>query len=262
MTDRDLNRMDPIVPESDERIGRGKPSGGPSSSGRKKAPAEGYTPAKASGGFFWKLLTLILLLGLAALGYLLLQETERRSLLESRFNDLEAKIVSTDESLNQSGAALAVKLKGHDEVLDKHWSEIKKLWGIAYDRNRKNIEAQAKTIDAQVKTIKGLQASSAARKKEVAALTEKLVKASKSVDAMSSTSLAMKLEVNDALERSQLLVDQLNSLEQQLKASQQDFKIRISSNEEAINAIDAYRLQVNRDIQQIKQQLGGSSSAQ
>ena len=51
-------------------------------------------------------------------------------------------------------------------------------------------------------------------------------------------------------------MDQLNSLEKSLKTSQQDLNTRVASNEDAINAIDAYRRQVNRDIQQIKQQLG------
>jgi len=90
----------------------------------------------------------------------------------------------------------------------------------------------------------------------VASLTGKLTKTGKSVDTMASASLASKLEVNDMVNRSQELVDQLNSLEKSLKTSQQDLNTRVASNEDAINAIDAYRRQVNRDIQQIKQQLG------
>ena len=140
-------------------------------------------------------------------------------------------------------------MKNQEETLDKHWSEIKKLWGVSNDRNRKQIESHEKTI-------KGLQASMAARKKEVASLTGKLTKTGKSVDTMASASLASKLEVNDMVNRSQELVDQLNSLEKSLKTSQQDLNTRVASNEDAINAIDAYRRQVNRDIQQIKQQLG------
>lgn len=79
---------------------------------------------------------------------------------------------------------------------------------------------------------------------------------------MASASLAAKLEVNDMVNQSQELVDQLNTLKQSLKASQLDLKTRVAGNEEAINAIDAYRRQVNRDIQQIKQQLGATQATQ
>jgi len=254
MTDRDFNRLDPIVPESDERIGRDEGRVGRPTKERKKIAPGGPSRSDGGIGWFWKVLLLVLLLGFGGLGYLLVQETERRALLQSRFNELETKIVSTDESFNQSGVVLSVKLKNQEETLDKHWSEIKKLWGVSNDRNRKQIESHEKTI-------KGLQASMAARKKEVASLTGKLTKTGKSVNTMASASLASKLEVNDMVNRSQELVDQLNSLEKSLKTSQQDLNTRVASNEDAINAIDVYRRQVNRDIQQIKQQLGAPSIA-
>lgn len=255
MTDKDFNRLDPIVPESDERIGRSESLGGRIAKDRKRATSE--MPSRSGGGigWFWKVLVLILLLGLGGLSYFFVQETEHLALLQSRFDDLESKIVSTDESLNQSGAALGIKFKSHDETLDKHWSEIKKLWGVSNDRNRKKIEAQEKAI-------KSLEASRAARKKDVANLTAKLTKTGKSVDSMASASLAAKLEVNDMVNQSQELVDQLNSLKQSLMASQLDLQTRVAGNEEAINAIDAYRRQVNRDIQQIKQQLGATHATQ
>ena len=256
MTDRDFKAFDPIVPESDERIGRGESTGNQPSSGRRKRVSNSPPRAAGSVGILWKILILVLLVALGGLGYLFMQEAARLATLQGRFDDLETKIVSTDESLNQSGAMLGIKLKNHDEELDKHWSEIKKLWGVSNDRNKKN-------IDAQGKSIKSLQASMAARKKETStlagkldSLTNKLAKTTKSVETVASSSLAAKLEVNDMVSRSQDLVDQFNRLEQSLKASQQDLKTRIASTEEAIDAIDAYRRQVNRDIQQLKQQLG------
>jgi chromosome segregation ATPase len=255
MTDKDFNRLDPIVPESNERIGRGEGRGGQSANDRKRGAHDMPPRSGGSVDWFWMVLVLVLMIGLGGLSYFFVQETGRLALLQSRFDDLESKIVSTDESLNQSGAALGIKLKNHAETLDKHWSEIKKLWGVSNDRNRNKIEAQGKAI-------KSLEASRSARKKDVADLTAKLTKTGKSVDSMASASLAAKLEVNDMVNQSQELVDQLNSLKQSLKASQLDLKTRVAGNEEAINAIDAYRLQVNRDIQQIKQQLGATKVTQ
>lgn len=256
MTDKDFRALDPIVPESEERIGRGQSK--PSAKGDKKRSRRPAEPSstKSGGGGLWKLLVLILIVGFAGLGYFFVQQTEQLAQLQSRFDTLEAKIDSTDESLNQSGTALSVKLKDHDEALDKHWAEIKKLWGISYDRNRKAIESQEKLLAAQEKTMKGLQASMAARKKEIASVSKELEGVSKSLNTMVNTSMTAKLELNDVVSQSQAVTDQVASLKKSIDALKQNLNSRVANNEEAIGAIDAYRLQVNRDIQQMKQQLG------
>ena len=262
MTDKDFGKFDPIVPERDECIGRGN-SNMPRQPTKPRNSIPDSPQPKGGGGALWKVLVLILVLGLGGLGYFFVQQTEHLDQLQSRFDDLEAKIVSTDESLNQSGTSLGIKLQNHDEVLDKHWAEIKKLWGISYDRNRKNIEAQKKAVDAQAKSIKGLQASRAARKKEVASLIGKQDKSTKSLEAIVNASLAAKLELNDLVGQSQNAADKVNRFEKNLETLKQNLNSRVAENEEAINAIDAYRLQLNRTVQQLQQQintLSGKSS--
>lgn len=259
MSDRDFNRFDPIVPTSDDRIGRGESRERSPENVRPKREKPPAKPRSSGGsaGAFWRFLLLVLLLGLAGLGYLFYAQTQRFELLQARFNDLEAKIVSTDESLSQSGAALSIKLKEHQKSIDEQWSEIKKLWGVAYDKNRKAIEDQGKSLASQDKVIKGLQASMTARKKELESLDSKAENASKSAKTAASAALAAKLEVNDMVTQVQDIADRLNRVEKGLKDSQQNVNGRIATNEEAIRAIDAYRLQINRDLQLIKQQLGG-----
>lgn len=273
MTDKEFSKLDPIVPESDERIGRGRAGSSKQvdvgSTGSRKSEKPHYSNSSASKagapgvksiGLIWKFLVLILMCGLGGLGYFFVEQTERLSQLQGRFDELEAKIVSTDESLNESGTALAVKLKDQGETLDKHWSEIKKLWGVSHDRNRKKIEAQEKTLAAQSKTVKNLQASMSARKKEITTLTGKVDKVSQSMETVVNSSLAAKLEMNDLVGQSQQINDQVNNLEKSFESLKQNLNTRVADNEEAINAIDAYRLQVNRDIQLFKQQLAPASS--
>jgi len=273
MTDKEFSKLDPIVPESDERIGRGRAGSskqaGVGSTGSRKSEKPHYSNSSASKagapgvksiGLIWKFLVLILMCGLGGLGYFFIEQTERLSQLQGRFDELEAKIVSTDESLNESGTALAVKLKDQGETLDKHWSEIKKLWGVSHDRNRKKIEAQEKTLAAQSNTVKNLQASMSARKKEITTLTGKVDKASQSMETVVNSSLAANLEMNDLVGQSQQINDQVNNLEKNFESLKQNLNTRVADNEEAINAIDAYRLQVNRDIQLLKQQLAPASS--
>lgn len=269
MTDKEFSKLDPIVPESDERIGRGRPmtpnrsqvsTSGAAGTKKSRGRSNNSHSAPKSGMWFWKFLVLLLIIGLGGLGYFFVEQTEQFSTLQGRFNELEAKIVSTDESLNESGTALAVKLKDQGTTLDKHWSEIKKLWGVSNDRNRKNIEAQEKTLTTQSKTIKNLLGSMSARKKEISSLTGKLDKTSKSLGTVVNSSLAAKLEVNDLVGQSQQATDKMNKLGVSLDGLKQNLNARVADNEEAINAIDAYRLQVNRDIQLLKQQLSNSAA--
>jgi hypothetical protein len=145
------------------------------------------------------------------------------SKLQERFDVLETNIITTDINSN---------FKEQDLKLDKHWSEIKKLWGIAYDRNRKSIENIKTTLEYQ--------------KQDLASIGKKIEKSNKSMSSLVSSSLATKLEVND-------LIAKYGS-----KPSK-GVEIRILENEKAIKAIDAHRLIINRDIQQLKSQLNSKT---
>ena len=141
------------------------------------------------------------------------------SKLQERFDVLETNVITTDINSN---------FKEQDLKLDKHWSEIKKLWGVAYDRNRKSIKKIKTTLEYQ--------------KQDLASISKKIEKSNKSINSLVSSSLATKLEVNDLVAKDG-------------SKPSKDVEIRILENEKAIEAIDAHRLIINRDIQQLKSQL-------
>ena len=66
--------------------------------------------------------------------------------LQQRFAVLDSRLNNTDESVNQSGAAMQINIGKHSEELKKHWSEIKKLWGVANDKNKTKIRKNIKDI--------------------------------------------------------------------------------------------------------------------
>ena len=73
-------------------------------------------------------------------------------------------------------------------------------------------------------------------------IPEKLEKSNKSMNSLANSSLATKLEIND-------LVLKIGS------QSEKSLEARILENEKAVKAIDAHRLSINREIQQLKSQL-------
>ena len=218
MVNDDNNKTDSIVPESDDRIGRGGVYiNRPVSRDLSSSNQENLTP---EDGISWhKISNPFLIITVVGLIYLVFVQDAELSKLQERFDVLETNVITTDINSN---------LKEQDLKIDKHWSEIKKLWGIAYDRNSKSIKKIKTTLEYQ--------------KQDLASISKKMEKSNKSMNSLVNSSLATKLEVND-------LVAKYGS-----KPSK-DVEIRILENEKAIEAIDAHRLVINRDIQQLKSQL-------
>jgi hypothetical protein len=223
MVNDDNNKTDSIVPESDDRIGRGGVyMSRPVSRDSNSSNQDNLTP---EDGISWhKISNPLLIITVIGLIYLVLAQDAELSKLQERFDVLETNVITTDINSN---------FKEQDLKLDKHWSEIKKLWGIAYDRNRKSIENIKTTLEYQ--------------KQDLASIGKKIEKSNKSMSSLVSSSLATKLEVND-------LIAKYGS-----KPSK-GVEIRILENEKAIKAIDAHRLIINRDIQQLKSQLNSKTN--
>lgn len=252
MSDKDFNNLDPIVPERDEMAaGRngGKGKKGPPPSRPKKTASAGGSGAGAGAG--WKVLVMLLLLGLAALAYYSWRQSLVLADLNERFSLLAERIESTDESLSESGAALSVKIRDHDEALEKHWAEIKKLWGVSYDTNRKAIAANEKAIEGQARELKKTGDSLAFLKAEVE-------KARDTIAAVRSDSLAVNAEMEQVRGQLSELSTGLDRLERSLKEAERNLGGRVSENEEAIKAIDSYRQQINQQMNQLRQRLDGS----
>jgi hypothetical protein len=217
MVNDDNNKTDSIVPESDDRIGRGGVYiNRPISSDSSSANQDNLTLKNSVN--WHKIANPLLIITIIGLIYLVLAQGSELGQLQERFEVLETNVVTTDIDSN---------FKEQDLKLDKHWSEIKKLWGIAYDRNSKSIKKIKTSLEYQ--------------KQDLASISKKIEKSNKSVSSLVNSSLATKLEVND-------LAAKYGS------KSSKGIEARILENEKAIKAIDAHRLIINRDIQQLKSQ--------
>lgn len=246
MNDKDFRKMDPIVPTRDDYSARRPPAD------KKAARPSGPKPpasggSKTSGGNgFWKLMTAISLLAVGGLGAFSWQQQKVVADLNQRFESLSSRIESTDESLNQSGAALSIKIKDHTEALDKHWSEIKKLWGVSFDTNRKAIADNKEATAAQEAALKKAEQT-------VKALQTKVTAVEKSFDTVRGSALALTAQAEEQQNRLQQLGDSLTRLEKSVQQWQGTVNSKLTENE---GAFDAYRRQINQQLTQIRQQLG------
>lgn len=250
-------------PERDEAaIRRTVP---PAPEPRPARPSSSYTPpsrpvsSAPSSSSPVALIALVVALAASAgsgfLGWKLVGTQESLARADSRIAELEGRLnVSSDES-SQSLTQVDAKLKWVD-------SEIRKLWGISNDTNRKAIAANTEKIAGLTKDLGAIKTDAAAAKKDATearnaanALRPELTASKTAVESsVAKLDTAVK-SIEDQRKRLQDLTEQLDRTDAQL-ASLRAIEGKVRTSEEAIAAIDANRRTLNSDILRIKQQLG------
>lgn len=177
----------------------------------------------------------------AGSGYLFLQLTESQTTLQDaqdRVMELENRLSSTDESVNESGVAMQVKIK-------ELTSEVDKLWASAWRKN----QATLKALDEQ---IKKQQQAGASQAKSLSAQTEAVAKlqsqvgsalaAAQELKEIQATSIAQGAELSE-------ISDQLRDVDTGLRSLGK----RMSESEAWVDSINAYRRQTNKKISELEQ---------
>lgn len=111
------------------------------------------------------LLLVLILLVSVGLGYWLWQQNmQLRNEIygaKNEIQNLDHQLIAADASANKQGQTVEEMLKTHD-------SEIRKLWAIAYDRNRKSIADNESEIEKLQKTLIGLKDTISVQSKRIA----------------------------------------------------------------------------------------------
>jgi methyl-accepting chemotaxis protein len=232
-------RIKPIVAERDDMIGRSPST--PRSDGGDNNGSSGQTTGMSG---LWKFMVLVAFFGLggaAGLGWMQYQDlaTKHSSLLQ-RFELLESRLSSTDESVIQSGAAMQVTISKQGDQLKKHWSEIKKLWGVTNDINKGKIEKNQKDISFLASNRNTLE--------------ESVNKDSKKLATLSANYLGMAADVEALAESMRNQSDGLNRINSSVALINQ----RIKNNAEGIESMEAFRRQINQKIYALEQRSGAT----
>ena len=156
--------------------------------------------------------------------------------------------------LSETGAELEESDTGAQKKLKFLESEVRKLWGIAYDRNRKAIAASDDEIKQQGVELKSIASKLKQQAKSLTEATAKTDKSIASTAALQSEVILLK-ELNEQLSVQLKTIEDASSsaiaeIRQSLNAlkDRQTVEGRVRMNEVAIEAIDASRLQLNERI--------------
>jgi len=140
-------------------------------------------------------------------------------------------------------------LREHSDELELHMSEIRKLWGVAYDRNRPAIESlktEQENMSARMNSFSNSLAQADPIIQGYDGMQSRL-------ETISSQLLVQSATLDDLSARARTLSDRSNSIQSNFQ-SQED---AIQEHEEAIQAIDEYRLQINQRLLRLEQSLSG-----
>lgn len=216
-----------------------RPGGGP-------GPSVSAPPRR--GGSALAIIALLLALvgtGVGAFGVWQLQESQAAlASANDRIVELEARLNLTSTESGQSVSQIHEKLEWAD-------SEIRKLWGVSYDTNRKAIRTNADNI-AQLDKIAKAAAADAKKANELATAQRS------ALETLRGQSGEQQLRLSRASEEIDLLTQQLKDTTAKLNTLNgqvSNLPARVASTEEAIKAIDAFRRTANNDIQQLKQRV-------
>ncbi len=227
---------------------------------KKPRPASSQPAAAPKKLGFIVLCFIVALLSvcLAALSVFSWRQSQSQQYLLQRFEDLGGRLESSDESVAQSGAALLIKLNKQEETLATHWSEIKKLWGVTNDRNKKAIKALQLSDGETKKGLKKTQQTLASLQANLSSVQTRLKTVQADVKKVSSASLVASAQTDDfhrqlaSLESKLKAVDsEAASLQKLIEKNRQSQSLRLTEFEQAVKSIDAFRRQTNEKFSRL-----------
>lgn len=215
---------------------------------------------KGSGGIFSIVVCLVLALLLAGMGYWVADQfdkvydqfertNQQLNLLSQRVQVLEGKLDVSNDSMASSAAAVRATLKEHD-------SEIRKLWGVSYDRNRKTINKQSDEIAELKKVSQSLKSGVNGLKSDVNGFKSNLNQVTKDVSVLNNLKVgealaALETKLLTVAEQVSAFSEQLNpllpKLEQYDESIVRHTKQLKELNDELIRSITDIQIQLNDD---------------
>ncbi|MBQ0719411.1 MAG: hypothetical protein KBT88_13650 [Gammaproteobacteria bacterium] len=259
MTKDKLQRREPFIARRDEPS---TPRADLPTQKKKPRPVSSQPVAAPRKFGFIVLCFLVALLSvcLVALSAFSWRQSQSQQYLQERFDDLAHRLESSDESVAQSGAVLAIKLSKQEETLVTHWAEIKKLWGVANDRNKKAIQALQLVDGDAKKALQKTRKSLASLQADVGSVRAGLKTTRAEVKKVGSASLVASAQTDDFHRQLKSLESKLKgfdsetaSLQKLIEKNRLGQSRRLAEFEQAVKSMDAFRKQTNEKFSRLQQ---------
>ncbi|HSX86298.1 MAG TPA: hypothetical protein VLE50_12880 [Cellvibrio sp.] len=243
-TESAARRQQPQAHDQDDDLPPARPARKPTP---QSTPA--YVPAQQSSSLpaIALVIALVAAGGAGFLGWQLFQAQAMLKQADIRLLGLEQQLSLTSEESSASVVTLQSNLKKLD-------TEVRRIAAVV-EESRKAIAANTEKTTAVARDAANAQKLGADAKASVTSLKQEVAANKTVADAASAKIDGMSTSVSQQTQSVQNLKEQLDKMELELTALD-SLAARVRSNEEAISAIDDFRRSTNREILQIRQQMG------
>ncbi len=180
----------------------------------------------------------------------LIAEQARLSDADSRIQKLEARLSATDDAMAQEGEDTGKKINFWE-------SEIRKLWAVSNERNKKWIQDNQTAVKKLTGGLGGIEATN----RDLKAAIGRHESAFKQQQALVDQLTSLELQMQQMVRGQRDLVDKVNSAAQSVASLRASLAGKVDDNAEAIASIDAYRVAVNSRLAEIERRLGSAIGA-
>lgn len=197
------------------------------------------------------LILAILVVGLVMAGWfianqhqMLTKDQATMAAAQKRIAILEDRLRITDEAMTNTG-------QNTREQIDFWEAEIRKLWAISNERNRKWIKDNESGLKKQAQTLASVQASNTELNASVGRHESAFRQQQEIIDQLTS----VELQIQQIFSAQRDLVDKANAAQQMVASLQAGLVNRVSDNEQAVASMDAYRVALNSRLSRIERRL-------
>ncbi|MEZ5558834.1 MAG: hypothetical protein R3E86_09890 [Pseudomonadales bacterium] len=219
---------------------------------RRRAPGE---PGPRMVGI--NAILAVLVTGLVVAGWFIASQHQQLTASNQALEDARARLAVLEDRTRVTDEALTETGQTTSEQINFWESEIRKLWAVSNERNKKWIEDNQKAIAGLKKSLTALEGATAEIKGTLGRHESAFAQQQTIVDQITSIELQMQQMVRSQRD----MVDKVNASQQSVASLQSGLANRVKENEQAVAAIDAYRLQLNSRLADIERRLNSLSGA-
>ena len=215
------------------------------------------TAARNSRSIGNTLILAVLVVGLAVAGWFVATQHQALVKAEAELSHAGQRIAVLEERLQVTDATMSESGREVNAEIGRWEDEIRKLWDVSNKRNRTWIEENRDKIKAHAATLASIDTSLKEMKTSLAKHEQTLGQHAALVDQLAALELSVRQQVNQQRQ----LTDQVNAMRQTVAGLESSLVRRVTDNEKAVQAIDAYRLQLNSRLVDLQTRVDNLSTA-
>ena len=203
------------------------------------------------------LMVALLLGGLVLAGWFIANQQQMLAEEQSRVNSANDRLAVLEERLVATDSAMSMEGKDTKNQINLWESEIRKLWAVANERNKKWIQENQQAVKKMTASLSSIDATMRDLNSAVGRHESAFDQQQNLIDKLTS----LELQMQQVARGQRDLVDKVNSATQAVASMRAGLSDKVDDNSEAIASIDAYRVAVNSRLADIERRIGVAGGA-